>query len=75
MSKQLKMVSFTVDTRFENMNELVTFMRLIESGERAIKIESVQFSEQDELEKAQNLPYPVQVNFEMVTFYYEEGVE
>lgn len=75
LPEQLKMVSFTVDARFENTDELVKFMRLIESGERAIKIESVQFSEQDELEKVQNLPYPVQVNFEMVTFYYEEGVE
>lgn len=54
MSKQLKMVSFTVDTRFENIHELVTFMRLIESGERATEIESVQFFERDELKKAQN---------------------
>ncbi len=59
LSKQLKMVSFTVDSRFENINELVTFMRLIESGERATEVESVQFFERDELKKAQNFLYLV----------------
>lgn len=59
LSKQLKMVSFTVDSRFENINELVTFMRLIENGERATEVESVQFFERDELKKAQNFLYLV----------------
>ena len=59
LSKQLKMVSFTVDSRFENINELVTFMRLIENGKRAIEVESVQFFERDELKKAQNFLYLV----------------
>lgn len=59
LSKQLKMVSFTVDSRFKNINELVTFMRLIESGERATEVESVQFFERDELKKAQNFLYLV----------------
>lgn len=73
--EQLEIVSFTVDARFKNADELVKFMRLIENGERAIKIGSVQFTEQDELEKAQEAPYSVQANFEMMTFYYEGGVE
>lgn len=75
LPEQLELVSFAVNARFESIEELMKFMRLIENGERAIKIGSVQFTEQDELEKAQNVPYPIQANFEMMTFYYEGGDE
>lgn len=75
LPEQLELVSFAVNARFESIEELMKFMRLIENGERAIKVGSVQFTEQDELEKAQNVPYPIQANFEMMTFYYEGGDE